>query len=393
MKKSLAEGFVLILSLLLWGGPVYAGGLSTPGQGSRALSMGGAFTAVADDGAAIYYNPAGMSQIDGTLIEAGIALLYPKITYTMPNGAAENSTKSAIGPTLFITHRIADRFSAGLGIYTPYARDAEFSDDLANGFPSQQSKMVRTDFSMVISYKISNTVSMGGGLIIGYSQVDQSIPAGPALRINDKMEGIGYGGIAGLLWRVNEYLKAGVTYRTRMSVDHDGERTMSAGGIETKSNAQSVVRYPDSLGFGIALTPFENATLSLDADWYGWSSMDQVTVKTDIWPDSTTQLNSRNSLDVRVGAEYKLPEGWSLRGGYAYVQGAVPNTNIIPSQPDADGQEIDLGAGKKMGNWKIDLLYEYTVTREENASANIYGYNGKYNITQQAVGLTAAYRF
>lgn len=72
MNKSLAEGFVLILSLLLWGGPAYAGGLSTPGQGARALGMGGAFTAVADDGSAIYYNSAGMSQIYGTLIEAGM---------------------------------------------------------------------------------------------------------------------------------------------------------------------------------------------------------------------------------------------------------------------------------------------------------------------------------
>jgi len=327
------------------------------------------------------------------LIEAGTALIYPEIRYTMPNSVSEKSTKSAFGPTLFITHRITDRFSAGLGIYTPYARDAEFSDDLANGFPSQRSKMVRTDLSMVISYKMNDNFSLGGGLIIGYSQIDRSIPAGPALRINDKMEGVGYGGIAGLLWRVNEYLKAGVTYRTGMSVDHDGERIMIVGGAETKSDAQSVVRYPDSLGFGIALTPFENATLSLDADWYGWRSMDQVTVKTDIWPDSTTQLNSRNSRDVRVGAEYKLPEGWSVRCGYAYVQGAVPNTNIIPSQPDADGQVIDLGVGRKMGNWKIDLLYEYAATREENASANIYGYNGKYNITEQVIGLTAAYRF
>jgi long-chain fatty acid transport protein len=393
MKESLAEGFVLILSFLLWGGSVYAGGLSTPGQGARALGMGGAFTAVADDGSAIYYNPAGMCQIDGTQIEAGIALIYPEIRYTMPNGVTEKSTKSALLPTLFITHRITDRFTAGLGIYTPYARDAEFSDDLANGFPYQRSKMVRTDLSMVISYKMNDTFSLGGGLIIGYGQIEQSIPAGPALRIKDKMEGVGYGGIAGLLWRVNEYLKAGLTYRTGMSIAHDGERLMSAGGIETQSDAQSVVRYPDSLGFGIALTPFEHATLALDADWYGWSSMDQVTVTTDISPDSTTQLNSRNSWDVRIGGEYTMPEGWSVRCGYAYVQGAVPNTHIIPSQPDADGQEIDLGVGRKMGNWKIDLLYEYAATREENASDNIYGYNGKYNITQQVVGLTAGYRF
>lgn len=393
MKKFLAEGFVLLLSLLLWGGPVFAGGLSTQGQGSRALGMGGAFTAVADDGSAIYYNPAGIGQIDGTLIEAGAALIYPEIKYKMPDGATQKSTKSAFGPTFFITHRITERFSAGLGIYTPYARVAEFSDDPAHGFLSQRSKMLRTDLSMVIAYKISDNFSLGGGPVIGYSQIDQSIPAGPALRIKDKMDGVGYGGIIGLLWKVNDFLKAGVTYRTRMSVDHDGERIMAAGGAETKSDARSEVRYPASLGLGIALAPSDNVTISMDADWYEWSYMDQVTVKTDAWPDSVCELNSRNSWDVRIGGEYRLREGWSLRAGYAYIQGAFPNSNIIPSKPDADGHEIDLGIGKKIGNWKVDLLYEYAATREEKASANIYGYNGKYNITQHAVALTAAYRF
>ena len=349
--------------------------------------------AVADDGSAVYYNPAGISQIDGTSIEAGITLISPEIRYTTPGGAAETSTKSAFAPSLFVTHRLTERLSAGLGLYAPYARDAELGDDLANGFPSQRSKMVRTDFSPVISYKASDNFSIGGGLVIGYSQVDRSVPAGPTLRINDKMDGIGVGGIVGFLWKVNDHLKTGATYRTGMSIDHDGERIMVAGGVATKSNAQSEVRYPASLGFSIALTPTENLTLALEADWSGWNSMDQVTIRTDAWPDSTNQLNARDSRDIRIGGEYRLPAGWSMMAGYAYGQGAFPDTCIVPSQPDAAGHEIDLGIGKKMGNWRIDLAYQYAVTRETNTSANIYGYNGKYNISQHLLGLTAAYRF
>jgi long-subunit fatty acid transport protein len=75
------------------------------------------------------------------------------------------------------------------------------------------------------------------------------------------------------------------------------------------------VRYPASLGFGIALTPSENLTLALDADWYGWNSIDQVTTRTDSWPDSTTRLNARDSRDIRIGGEYRLPAGWALRAG------------------------------------------------------------------------------
>ena len=53
--------------------------------------MAGAFTAVANDGSAIYYNPAGISQIDGTLIEAGITSISPQLRYTTPGGASTPS--------------------------------------------------------------------------------------------------------------------------------------------------------------------------------------------------------------------------------------------------------------------------------------------------------------
>jgi long-chain fatty acid transport protein len=393
MKTFLIAGLVLFCSFLFRGGSVFAGGLSTPGQGAGALGMAGTFTAVADDGSAVYYNPAGISQIDGTSIKAGIALISPELRYTTPGGATETSTKSATAPSFFITYRLTDRLSTGFALYAPYARDAEFPDDLANGFPSQRSKMVRTDLSGVVSWQANDTFSIGGGLVIGKSQIDRSIPAGPGLRIIVKMDGTGFGGIVGLLWKAGDRLKAGVTYRTAISIDHSGERTIVAGGVPTTSSARAEARYPASLGFGIALTPSENLTLALDADWTGWSSMDQVTVRTDTSPDSTTQLNARDSKDVRIGGEYSLPEGWAVRAGYAYAQGAFPNTHIIPAQPDADGHEIDIGAGKKIGNCRIDLAYQYAVTSESFAVANIYGYNGKYNISQHLLGLTAAYRY
>lgn len=355
--------------------------------------MAGAFTAAADDGSAVFYNPAGIGQIDGATIEGGGATLAPELRYTTPGDVTQTSSKRAFAPAFFMTRRLTDRLGAGLGLYAPYARDAEFPDDLANGFPAQRSKMVRTDLSGVVAYRASETLSIGGGLVAGYSQVDRSTPAGPGLRIDDKMDGVGFGGIVGLLWKVGNQAKAGVTYRTEMSVDHDGTRILATGGVTSRSKTRAEVRYPASLGLGLALKPSKNLTLALDANWYGWSSMDRVTTRTDAWPDAITQLGARDSRDIRIGAEYRLPAGWAVRAGYAYAQFAFPNSHIIPAQPDADGQEIGLGIGKTSGAWRVDLAYHYAVTRETNASANIYGYNGKYNINQNLLGLTAARRF
>jgi len=51
---------------------VYAGGISVPGIGTRARSMGGAFRAVADDWSAAYYNPAGLARIEQSQVSGGI---------------------------------------------------------------------------------------------------------------------------------------------------------------------------------------------------------------------------------------------------------------------------------------------------------------------------------
>ena len=69
-KYSRSLAFVsLCVGLAATGGvPAAAAGFLSSGPGARAAAMGGAFTAVADDASAIYYNPAGLAQQRGALM-------------------------------------------------------------------------------------------------------------------------------------------------------------------------------------------------------------------------------------------------------------------------------------------------------------------------------------
>lgn len=87
---------IIILSLLacVMAIPVsagrYAGDFMMIGAGVRALGMGGAFSALADDGSAIYWNSGGLSQIRDSEVSAMHAFLYKNlasydnITYVQP---------------------------------------------------------------------------------------------------------------------------------------------------------------------------------------------------------------------------------------------------------------------------------------------------------------------
>ena len=68
----------------------YAGDFMMIGAGVRSLGMGGAFASLADDGSAMYWNPAGISQIRKSELSAMHAFLYSglasydHITYCQP---------------------------------------------------------------------------------------------------------------------------------------------------------------------------------------------------------------------------------------------------------------------------------------------------------------------
>lgn len=61
----------------------------TRGIGARAISMGGAFTGVADDESALYYNPAGMIQVDGHRAHMEYMLVFPRVYLQRGSGPKE----------------------------------------------------------------------------------------------------------------------------------------------------------------------------------------------------------------------------------------------------------------------------------------------------------------
>src|SRR5262245_24123621 len=55
-------------------------------QSASGTAQGGAFAAQADDASAIYYNPAGMTQLNGVQTSFGVLLAGGHTTYTSPTG-------------------------------------------------------------------------------------------------------------------------------------------------------------------------------------------------------------------------------------------------------------------------------------------------------------------
>lgn len=83
----------------------YAGGTAVNGEGIRGSTMQ-AFTAVADDPSAIYYNPAGLTQLKGTNVQASATYIAPNVKYNNTITQSQtNSTHSVVGPQFLYVYR------------------------------------------------------------------------------------------------------------------------------------------------------------------------------------------------------------------------------------------------------------------------------------------------
>jgi long-chain fatty acid transport protein len=105
-----------------------AGGYLLNGIGDRARAMGGAFTGLADDWSAAYYNPAGAAFLSGSEIQFGGAVITPRIDYVpdmtfnccpvnnMPPGTYSNVDNTYLSGQLGGFAKLGQERSLGLGI-------------------------------------------------------------------------------------------------------------------------------------------------------------------------------------------------------------------------------------------------------------------------------------
>ena len=101
MKRPQLAGALTLVCLL--GGLAHpasplALGIRLPDQDAFATARGNAFVATANDPSAIYYNPAGITQLDGSNVSLGMyGITLPRVTPAPP---VPPSTASRIGAAL-----------------------------------------------------------------------------------------------------------------------------------------------------------------------------------------------------------------------------------------------------------------------------------------------------
>lgn len=249
--------------------------------------------------------------------------------------------------------------------------------------------------------------------------------------------GTGYSLSLGVILKPIQEIRIGVSYQspTWTFIDQDYFAFMNSNfntkGSETPSAEFSYrINSPQRLTGSIAAVLGKFAIISADFDWINYDNMklvlDRDLRNNENKVNNIIKDNYKNSFNYRFGAEFKLDNNFSLRGGYQYYQNptkkglvsdhpynffAIGNKNSLFSDLDNNTptQVYSTGIGYRTRSFFIDFAYSLTKFKNNYSlydfyekgtdsqnnpyEIDIYSGTATQNINKNAYILTVGFKF
>lgn len=400
------SGIVAAVALIL---PGFASAANFQLTEMSATSLGRAHSggaAIAEDSSSVWYNPAGLSNLNGSEIMGGYALIrfgadFNKTSATDAIGqnlsGGNGGSVGKLGGPLFVYYSkpLNDQLTFGFGLNTPFGLATKYDDDSIFRYQAIYSSVSVVNYNPTLAWKVAPNFSLGFG--IDYQQMNVKLtndvdfgaicfgqvnpvtctslgltPQGHDGFFSTQASGHGTGWNIGALWDIDSTKRLGFAYRSKVSHDLSGSASFTnvplAFATQPQFQSQSVSSTFDTPRI-ISLSYFQqlNDQWSITADWSntGWSSFDSLDIKfANVGTkDAIVDEGLSNSNRYSVGVDYKFSQAWTFRGGVALDKTPVPDptapcnttalnpacTNDINASrtarlPDDDRRWIALGA-------------------------------------------------
>ncbi|OWY39900.1 hypothetical protein CEK28_03905 [Xenophilus sp. AP218F] len=413
-----------------------AGGFQLTEQ--SVLGMGRAYAGAGvagDDLSAVFYNPAGMTLLEGTRVQGGFTYAEIDAPFSGANTTKDSPVSALDGtfaasdngrgageaiPNAYLTHQINSQLFFGLGITTPFGLGASYSDNWRGRDAGISSSIMTVDINPSLAYKLNDKWSFGAGVSAQYAKADLKKGAYlPGATGELEADSWGFGYNLGVMYSYSADTRVGLSYRSKVHHDAKGDYTNAGfpapfGRYLNGTFAGSAeVTTPESLmlsGYSKLNSKFG---VGATARWTRWSRFDQLVVKGSPAVsiggpaiDTTTTIDNhwKNSWLFSVGGDYFYSDRLTLRSGIGYETTPVPNPeHRNPLIPDANRLWLSLGASYRINKQaSVDVGYAYlravgdkkinsTVGSPFGTSSTLQGEYG--SLTGHLLGAQMQYRF
>lgn len=381
-------------------------------QGQVQQGMGGAGTANMQDASALFFNPGGASFVKGNEVNLGVSPTIPNGQFLDSKTGQTARTKSPVSYP-FAAYAMfglkdSSKMKLGLAVYTPFGSTVQWEDGWMGRYILTRLELQAIFFQPTVSYKITDKIGIGAGFVYSTGKVNlqKDIPVVDAngnvghAELNGKASGYGFN--AGIYYTPMEKLSIGLTYRSQVNMKvTDGDATFTvptalaanfpSGKFTTQLPLPSVM----TLGIGYKIN--DKFNLALDVNYVGWKAYDTLSfdyaTNTSSLIDTKSAREYKNSVAIRVGAQYKITNAFSVRIGGAYGMTPVQSGYLTPETPDANRINYTLGLGYNISS-KFGVNASFLFTSLKRTDTNLEtGLSGTYQTNVVVPGISLFYKF
>lgn len=357
----------------------------------NASGLGNAYAgqaAAAENASTIFFNPAGMTRLQGRQVSGALNLIRPSSEFTnsgasaapaglpSPGGNGGDAGDWSAVPNMYMSWQIDPQWWVGVGVSVPFGLATEYDNGWFGRFQSQRAEIKTIDINPSVAYKLSDAVSIGGGLSFQRAEVkiDRSAFVGIETPSQIRLENDAIGYNLGVMFNLSPATRIGLSYRS--SIKHDLEGTAKVVGVGT-APISTTAKLPDTLAWGISHQLDPQWQLLSDITLTQWSKIKQVpiitTAASPLGPAGrvldTFAFEFKDTYRIGVGANYQMRNDFMLKLGVAYDKSPVSDQFRTVTLPDNDRTWLAIG-GKFQASKQLTLDFGYAYLIVKDAPIN-----------------------
>ncbi|WP_223162350.1 OmpP1/FadL family transporter [Salinicola halimionae] len=350
-------------------------GLANAGSAARAM-----------DPSVLMTNPAGISRLAGNQLYVGGQLIVGRIDFD-PDGSTNtsggdggNAMVPTPGPSLFVSHRVDERSTIGLGIYGNFGLGLDYDNDWVGRYVVQETSIVAASLQPTYAYRFNPKLSVGIGprLVYGNFRTESAVN-------NNVLGGAGYddgqmeyedhdtawGWNLGALYEMDDFTRFGLAYTSKVDLDFDDKpnfRGIDNPVLDTTIQQVAVnrvglgLRIPETLTASVFHQISDAWAVMGSVGWQNWSEFGDIGVEFDSGlGDASTEADRhyQDTWHVSLGAQHQVNHRLRWNMGIAYDSSAVKNADRTLDNPMNEAWRLATGINYRWDD-QLDLVLNYT---------------------------------
>lgn len=387
MKKKIIT--IIFGSSMLTVSFAHAAGFALATQ--NASGMGNAYAgaaAIAEDASTIFFNPAGMTYIDGTQAVGALHLIKPNAEFNnkgslgVVGDEGPNAGDLALVPNFYIMTELTPAIKIGLGVSVPFGLKTEYDDKWIGRFQANKSELKTVNINPSIAFKVSDKFSLGFGVsaMRAEATLTRAVNFGLAGEGEVKVEGDdwGFGFNLGAIYQATADTRIGFAYRSKVKQKLEGDATFERPllvpnlGPAADGNVSARIDLPETFSISAFTQINSKWDVMGDISWTRWSRFQELRILRDNGATLTvTPENWENSLRYSVGVNYHYDDSLKFRAGLAYDEEANSDAFRSARTPTNDRTWLTLGIGWKLSPAStMDIGYAHLFVRNARIDNN-----------------------